>query len=174
MISGGPFRAARFIDRNKQTKAMKRFPTLFALSLISALTLSCACGAEVDGDPADDYNPDLSTLEGQWRDSVHTALSYAYQGEVLKIGQYRMPIWWKVYGYKPAGGRSLYISLHGGGQTDPSENDGQWENQKQLYTPSEGVYLCPRAITNTWDLLSVPSRTASTSRSSRWPSCSWT
>ncbi len=131
---------------------MRRFPTLFALSLISALGLSCACGAEVDGNPADDYNPDLGTFEGQWRDSVHTALSYAYEGHALKIGKYEMPIWWKVYGNKPAGGRSLYISLHGGGATDASENNGQWENQKQLYTPSEGVYLCPRAITNTWDL----------------------
>ena len=131
---------------------MRRFPTLFALSLISALGLSCACGAEADDDPADDYNPDLSTLEGQWRDSVHTALADAYQDSVLQIGQYKMPLWWTVYGSKPAGGRSLYISLHGGGATDPSENDGQWENQKGLYSPSEGVYLCPRAITNTWDL----------------------
>lgn len=140
-------------------KTMKRLLLFITLCLAPVLLLSCACqskdnpgedaGQEAKPDP---YKPDLSTLEGQWRDSVHTALSYAYQGEVLKIGQYRMPIWWKVYGNKPAGGRSLYISLHGGGQTDPSENDGQWENQKQLYTPSEGVYLCPRAITDTWDL----------------------
>lgn len=37
MISGGLFRAARFIDRNNNAHTMKRFPTLFALSLISAL-----------------------------------------------------------------------------------------------------------------------------------------
>ena len=129
---------------------------LFALlCLFPVLSLSYACGSNGNqgSDPDKDaYEPDLSTFEGQWRDSVHTALSYAYQGHVLKIGQYEMPIWWKVFGGKPAGGRSLYISLHGGGQTDASENDGQWENQKQLYSPSEGVYLCPRAITNTWDL----------------------
>ena len=144
-------------------KTMKRLFLFITLCLAPVLLLSCACqskdnpgedaGQEAKPDP---YKPDLSTLEGQWRDSVHTALSYAYQGEVLKIGQYRMPIWWKVYGNKPAGGRSLYISLHGGGQTDPSENDGQWENQKQLYTPS------------------VLNRTASMSRSSSWPWCSWT
>ena len=138
---------------------MKRTLLFVLLCAFPVLSLSCACrpddnpgedaGQEAKPDP---YKPDLTTLEGQWRDSVHTALSYAYQGEVLKIGQNRMPIWWKVYGNKPAGGRSLYISLHGGGATDASENDGQWENQKQLYTPSEGVYLCPRAITNTWDL----------------------
>ena len=126
---------------------MKRHLLIVALFLIPILSISCACEAGEDGIPAEEYKPDLGTLEGQWRDSVHTALSYAYEGHALKIGKYEMPIWWKVYGSKPADGRSLYISLHGGGATDPSENDGQWENQKGLYTPSEGVYLCPRAIT---------------------------
>ena len=136
-------------------KTMKRTFLFALLCVFPVLSLSYACGPnENQGTEPDDdgYTPDLSTLEGQWRDSVHTALSYAYQGHALKIGRYEMPIWWKVFGSKPAGGRSLYISLHGGGQTDASENDGQWENQKQLYSPSEGVYLCPRAITNTWDL----------------------
>ena len=31
-------------------------------------------------------------------------------------------------------------------------NDGQYENQKRLYTPKEGVYFVPRAPTNTWNL----------------------
>jgi hypothetical protein len=31
-------------------------------------------------------------------------------------------------------------------------NDQQWENQKKLYTPEEGIYLAPRAPTNTWNL----------------------
>ena len=31
-------------------------------------------------------------------------------------------------------------------------NDGQWENQKRLYRPKEGIYLAPRAPTNTWNL----------------------
>ena len=145
---------------------MKRLFSLFALCLIPTLAMSHACQPKDDGHPeyqenpdnqekqpkADPYKADLGTLEGQWRDSVHTALSYAYQDEVLKIGQYKMPIWWKVYGNKPADGRSLYISLHGGGGAPPATNNQQWENQKRLYQPAEGVYLCPRAITDTWDL----------------------
>lgn len=63
-----------------------------------------------------------------------------------------MPFWYRVFGEKPVGGRSLYISLHGGGGTAPRVNDGQWENQKRLYAPEEGVYLVPRAPTNTWNL----------------------
>ena len=42
--------------------------------------------------------------------------------------------------------------MHGGGGAPPQVNDQQWENQKRLYTLSEGVYLVPRAPTNTWNL----------------------
>jgi len=56
------------------------------------------------------------------------------------------------FGTEPATGHSLFISLHGGGEADPSVNDDQWENQKTLYQPEEGMYLAPRAPTNTWNL----------------------
>lgn len=95
-------------------------------------------------------------LEKHWRDSVKLALQPELQKKVLTIGKNTMKIWWEVYGTKPADGRSLYISLHGGGGTTPDVNDSQWENQKKLYKPAEGVYLAPRAITNTWDLHFVP------------------
>ena len=57
-----------------------------------------------------------------------------------------------VFGNAPADGRSLWLSLHGGGEADPSVNDEQWANQLQLYQPDEGIYLCPRAPTDTWNL----------------------
>jgi hypothetical protein len=31
-------------------------------------------------------------------------------------------------------------------------DDGQWENQKRLYKLDEGLYVAPRAPTNTWNL----------------------
>ena len=122
-----------------------------------ALALFAGCKTpEVKTDdteqPGDGYVADLTTIEGQWRDSVRTALSSAYKNRVIRRGTYNMPIWWKIFGDEPSDGRSLYISLHGGGGTTADVNDSQWENQKKLYTPAEGVYLCPRAITNTWDL----------------------
>ncbi|MGV3760986.1 dienelactone hydrolase family protein [Parapedobacter sp.] len=58
----------------------------------------------------------------------------------------------KVFGEKPMGGRSLYISLHGGGNATAEVNDKQWANQIDLYAPKEGVYVAPRAPTNTWML----------------------
>jgi len=63
-----------------------------------------------------------------------------------------MPFWFKTFGEAPANGRSLYISLHGGGGAPAAVNDQQWENQKRLYAPKEGVYLVPRAPTNSWNL----------------------
>lgn len=63
-----------------------------------------------------------------------------------------MPFFYKTFGKKPEGGRSLFISLHGGGGAPKQVNDGQWENQKKLYTVDEGIYLAPRAPTNTWNL----------------------
>lgn len=67
-------------------------------------------------------------------------------------GEFSMPFWDTIYGTKPEGGRSLYISLHGGGGTTPEGNDGQWDNQKQLYKPVEGLYFVPRAPTDSWNM----------------------
>jgi len=70
----------------------------------------------------------------------------------LVIGDLNMPFWYTTFGDAPPEGRSLYISMHGGGGAPATVNDQQYENQKKLYKPSEGVYLVPRAPTNTWDL----------------------
>ena len=71
---------------------------------------------------------------------------------VVSHGDFEMPFWYKVYGEPNEQGRSLYLSLHGGGGAPRKVNDRQWENQKRLYTPAEGVYLAPRAPTDTWNL----------------------
>ncbi len=58
----------------------------------------------------------------------------------------------RVFGAVPKDGRSLYISMHGGGHCPKEVNDEQWMNQIYLYEPSEGVYIAPRAPWNTSDL----------------------
>jgi hypothetical protein len=64
------------------------------------------------------------------------------------------PLRWleKSFGEAPAGGRSLWISLHGGGAAPQVVNDQQWLNQLHLYQPTEGIYIAPRAPTDTWNL----------------------
>ncbi len=72
-------------------------------------------------------------------------------GKILQ-GKLSMPFVYRTFGKKPKDGRSLYISMHGGGGAPPQVNDQQWENQKRLYTVPEGIYAVPRAPTNTWNL----------------------
>ncbi|WP_338690458.1 transglutaminase domain-containing protein [Haloferula helveola] len=58
----------------------------------------------------------------------------------------------KTFGDAPADGRSLWISMHGGGGAPARVNDQQWQNQIRLYEPKEGIYVAPRAPTDTWNL----------------------
>jgi poly(3-hydroxybutyrate) depolymerase len=58
----------------------------------------------------------------------------------------------RVFGEVPANGHSLWISMHGGGNAPARLNDRQWTNQISLYRPAEGVYVAPRAPTDTWNL----------------------
>ena len=56
------------------------------------------------------------------------------------------------FGEKPENGHALYISMHGGGGTRADVNERQWMNQIRLYQPTEGIYVAPRAPTDTWNL----------------------
>ena len=91
-------------------------------------------------------------LKGWWMDSVKFALNDAVKDKVIKHDKLEMKLDWKVFGNAPAEGRALYISLHGGGGAPAATNNQQWRNQMTLYQPAEGIYLCPRGITDTWDL----------------------
>jgi len=75
-----------------------------------------------------------------------------WDNKLIHLDKFEMKFDYRIFGTKPLGGRSLYISLHGGGGTAPRINDAQWRNQIRLYQPEEGLYLAPRAPTNTWDL----------------------
>jgi hypothetical protein len=71
---------------------------------------------------------------------------------VLKDGTLEMRLFIRRFGTQPSAGRSLWISLHGGGGALRAVNDQQWENQKHLYALTEGLYVAPRAPTDTWNL----------------------
>ena len=70
----------------------------------------------------------------------------------IKYKEYNLKFSTQIFGDKPADGRSLYISLHGGGGTTAKANDQQWENQKKLYTLKEGVYFVPRSPKDAWNM----------------------
>ncbi|MEL6107011.1 MAG: alpha/beta hydrolase [Planctomycetota bacterium] len=95
-------------------------------------------------------------LEQRLRQETREAFRAPWEQRQLVHEQWKMPFYFKTFGEKPAEGWSLYLSMHGGGGTLPRVNDQQWENQKRLYTPDEGIYCAPRAPTNTWNLWHQP------------------
>lgn len=88
----------------------------------------------------------------QWRDSVRQATADILRDSIIRQDGDSMKLWWTIYGQEPADGRSLWISLHGGGGTAPRVNDQQWRNQMRLYRPDEGVYVAPRSPIDAWDM----------------------
>ena len=91
-------------------------------------------------------------LVEEFRQRMRAEREKEVQAKLLEKGELKMPFFYKVFGDKPQAGRALFISMHGGGGAPAAVNDGQYENQKRLYQPKEGVYLAPRAPTNTWNL----------------------
>ena len=86
------------------------------------------------------------------KSSVRENREEEWTNKTIEMDGHSMPFDFKVFGEKPENGRSLFISMHGGGGTAKRTNDGQWRNQITLYTPEEGVYLAPRAPTDSWNM----------------------
>lgn len=63
---------------------------------------------------------------------------------------------YRVFGELPEDGRSLFISMHGGGNAPEALNTQQWKNQIRLYEPQEGVYVAPRAPWDDWNMWFKP------------------
>jgi len=90
-----------------------------------------------------------------WKDHmgmIRETRSEEMKGKSISLGGKTMKFDFIVFGEKPKNGRSLFISMHGGGGAPPKVNESQWRNQMRLYKPKEGIYLCPRAPTDTWNL----------------------
>lgn len=85
-------------------------------------------------------------------DSIRATRAAELEARAITLGDATMRFWFKTFGEKPRNGRSLWISMHGGGGAPPEVNEQQFENQKRLYTLEEGIYLAPRAPTDTWNL----------------------
>lgn len=75
-----------------------------------------------------------------------------WQEKKVVLGDKVMPFLVKTFGQPTKNGYPLYISMHGGGGAPKRVNDGQWQNQIKLYKPKNGIYVAPRAPTDTWNL----------------------
>ena len=129
---------------------MKRLTFLLISLLLPALTL---CAQSLSKGETDAYRAQLAD---EWKTSIRNLHQARWERSEAEVNGLPMMFWKAVYGEKPADGRSLWISLHGGGNTHPLANDQQWDNQKRLYRPAEGVYVAPRAPYNDWNMWCKP------------------
>lgn len=113
---------------------------------ITGLTLDEA-NQEIAKIDAEEKAKSVILLQDGWQNK-----QFSYNSKVLKFKT-------ATYGDKPADGRSLYISMHGGGNATPAINDGQWNNQVAMtsnnptaYNIKEGVVVVPRAPVNEWNM----------------------
>jgi len=91
-------------------------------------------------------------LWGLHIDNIKVDREREMSNQIIEIDSLQMKFFYKIFGKKPPNGRSLYISLHGGGGTPAEVNERQWEKHQTLYRIKEGVYLVPRSPTNTWNM----------------------
>lgn len=136
----------------KRHSALSELDALLAREASSDLVAEVRCFGDVE----------LSKLQADKacllvRDSVAIGLrkdrDSEWQDKEIRIGDKVMRFDYRLFGPVPATGRSLYISMHGGGGTTSAVNDSQWRNQIGLYkTPAGSIYLAPRAPTDSWNL----------------------
>ncbi len=94
----------------------------------------------------------LKRIAAERRQAIRAAYGPAIAAKTITVDGKTMKWGDRTFGSAPAQGRSLWISLHGGGNAPPEVNEDQWHNQIRLYQPAEGLYLAPRAPTDTWNL----------------------
>lgn len=95
-------------------------------------------------------------LVAGWREGMKKRYEKVWQRKSFIRAGLQMRFDYHVFGEMPKDGRSLYISLHGGGNCASSVNTQQWHNQIRLYQPKEGVYVAPRAPWDDWDMWFKP------------------
>ena len=91
-------------------------------------------------------------IDSLWMQETAQELRGEWSRLVISSDSLSLPCACRTFGMFPKDGRSLFISLHGGGECPKEVNDEQWMNQIYLYELEEGVYVAPRAPWNTWDL----------------------
>lgn len=112
-----------------------------------------ACGT----DPCDtltsaEVESERAAIWKEKTDPLKQALLQELEANEIQLDGKSLKLLVKQFGTAPEGERSLYISMHGGGNGPARMNDQQWRNQIRLYEPEEGFYVAPRAPTNTWNL----------------------
>ena len=87
-----------------------------------------------------------------YSEAVRAERAVELESMVIKTDGHELRFLRKEFGNALESGQSLWISMHGGGGAPKQVNDQQWQNQIGLYEPDEGVYIAPRAPSDTWNM----------------------
>lgn len=155
-----------------KSKGYNKLPVFSLLLLLAALVSSCATAhVERFGNWAkspsgslreqafanaplskEDARAASFVVDSLWMRGVARRLGNNWSNMTIANDSLQLLCALRTFGGFPKDGRSLYISMHGGGECPKEVNDDQWMNQIYLYEPAEGVYVAPRAPWNTSDL----------------------
>lgn len=91
-------------------------------------------------------------VDSLWLAESAEALKEQWQRLTITHDTLKLACACRTFGMLPKDGRSLYISMHGGGECPKEVNDEQWMNQIYLYEIPEGIYVAPRAPWNKWNM----------------------
>ncbi len=94
----------------------------------------------------------VTSIAAAMADEIVAERAGEMESKAFAIGDMSLRYKERVFGEPGERGHALWISMHGGGGAPAEVNDRQWENQIRLYEPAEGVYVAPRAPTDTWNL----------------------
>lgn len=98
----------------------------------------------------------ITRIATELREQRHLERSEEIRKQEITIAPHTLR--WKesTRGSRGPNGWTLCISLHGGGEVPAMVNDEQWQKHATLYQPKDGIYLAPRAPTDTWFLWQEP------------------
>lgn len=128
---------------------MKSIITTYILALSTWMTGAQAIAQSLTREEAVQAQKEVTD---EWVKTVREQTDYITKRQAVVRDSLVMPIACMKYGNVPEDGYSLFISLHGGGNAPTQMNNMQWQNQWGLYTPAEGIYICPRAPYDDWDM----------------------
>lgn len=127
---------------------MKKLIFVFSICLLAIIGFSM-CSKSFYGQ--DTYKV-TEELYSNWINQYKADNETVWNKKEIVKGNLKMKFDYKIFGDAPADGRSLFISLHGGGNTATEVNDKQWANQIKLYKPEEGIVITPRAPWDDWNM----------------------
>lgn len=104
---------------------------------------------------ADDARHATDLLWDDLAEQIRATRQSEQSSQSIEIDGFTLNYETVVLGEEPADGRSLFISMHGGGSAPKETNDQQWQNQILLaesYAPKDALWIAPRAPSDDWNM----------------------